>query len=92
MFPDAERVRSAFASTTFYGALDVSPRSPVRMPQPMQLAELPEPRAKDLVSTLYALKESDMDRASRCWRIRSALAFPISSVSHFPRRLRAFYP
>jgi predicted ATPase len=62
MFPDAERVRSALASTTFYGALDVSARSPVRLPQPMQPADLPGPRGEDLVSALYWLRESDEDR------------------------------
>lgn len=62
MFPQAERFRSALASTTLYGSLDVSPRSPVRMPQPLQPADLPGSRGEDLVSCLYGLRESDPDR------------------------------
>ncbi len=62
MFPAAERFRSALASTTFYGALDVAPRSPIRMPQPLQAADLPGPRGEDLVSCLYGLRESEPDR------------------------------
>ena len=62
MFPDAERFRSNLASTALYGALNVAPRSPIRMPQPLQAADLPGRHGEELVSCLYGLRESDPDQ------------------------------
>lgn len=62
MYKEPERCRKALASSTFYHALDVSPRAPVRLPQPMRPADLPGQNGEDLVSCLFNLQQSDPDR------------------------------
>lgn len=62
MYEQSENLRKQLASCTFYGALDVSPRSPVRQPQDMRPATLPGANGEDLVSCLYDLRETDSDR------------------------------
>ncbi len=62
MYTEPERYRKALASSTFYHALDVGPRAPVRLPQPMRPAELPGINGEDLISCLYSLRESHRDR------------------------------
>ncbi|OBQ36874.1 MAG: ABC transporter ATP-binding protein, partial [Anabaena sp. CRKS33] len=47
---------------TFYGALNVAPKSPVRLPQSMRPASLPGANGEDLVSCLYYLRETDPER------------------------------
>jgi predicted ATPase len=62
MFQEPERFRAVLASSTLYHALDVSPRSPVRLPQSMRPALLPGRDGENLVSCLYYLRETEPDR------------------------------
>jgi predicted ATPase len=62
MFREPEEFRRRLASSTFYHVLDVEPRSPVRLPQPMRPASLPGRSGEDLVSCLYNLRETERDR------------------------------
>jgi len=62
MFQEPEDFRKRLASSTFYHVLNVDPRSPVRLPQPMQPATLPGRNGEDLVSCLYTLKETEGHR------------------------------
>ena len=62
MFQEPEDFRRRLASSTFYHVLNVDPRSPVRLPQPMRPAPLPGKNGEDLVSCLYYLRETDRDR------------------------------
>jgi predicted ATPase len=62
MFQEPEDFRRRLASSTFYHVLNVEPRSPVRLPQPMRPAELPGRNGEDLVSCLYYLRETDRNR------------------------------
>ncbi len=62
MFKDPEHFRRTLASSTFYHALDVSPRSPVRLPQPMRPADLPGENGEDLISCLFYMRETDRGR------------------------------
>jgi predicted ATPase len=57
-----EDFRRRLASSTFYHVLNVDPRSPVRLPQPMAPAELPGRNGEDLVSCLFNLRETNRDR------------------------------
>jgi predicted ATPase len=62
MFRQPEELRRILATATQYHILDVGPRAPVKMPQPMKPATLPGPDGEDLVPFLYYLRESDRDR------------------------------
>ena len=62
MFRQPEELRRILASVTQYHALDVGPRAPVKLPQPMKPATLPGPDGEDLIPYLYYLRESDKDR------------------------------
>jgi len=62
MYRESEDLRKILASCTFYGALNVTPKSPVRLPQSMRLATTPGVNGEDLVSCLYYLRETDPDR------------------------------
>lgn len=62
MFSEPEHFREVLASSSMYHALDVSPRSPVRLPQAMRPALLPGRDGEDLVSCLYFLRETARDR------------------------------
>jgi len=62
MYREPEDFRRKLASCTFYHVLDVEPRSPVRLPQPMRPAALPGKDGEDLVSCLFYLRETDRDR------------------------------
>jgi predicted ATPase len=83
MYQQSENLRKQLASCTFYGALDVSPRSPVRLPQEMRPAKLPGANGEDLVSSLYDLRESDLDRFEMVEDTISA-AFPDFEKLSFP--------
>ncbi len=61
-FQFTERFRQVLGSSTLYHVLDVSPRAPVRSPQPMRPTTLPGADGEDLVACLYSLRESDRDR------------------------------
>jgi predicted ATPase len=62
MFREPEEFRRRLASSTFYHVLNVEPRSPVRLPQPMRPASLPGRNGEDVVSCLFYLREADRDR------------------------------
>ena len=62
MFRQPEELRRILATATQYHVLDVGPRAPVKMPQPMKPATLPGPDGEDLVPYLYYLRESDRNR------------------------------
>jgi predicted ATPase len=62
MFQEPEEFRNRLASSTFYHVLNVDPRSPVRLPQPMQPAKLPGRNGEELVSCLFYLRETDRSR------------------------------
>jgi predicted ATPase len=62
MYQEPENFRKRLASCTFYGALNVAPKSPVRLPQSMRPATLPGSNGEDLVSCLYYLRETDSER------------------------------
>jgi predicted ATPase len=83
MYQQSETLRRQLASCTYYGALDVSPRSPVRLPQEMRPAKLPGANGEDLISTLYDLRETDPDRFEM---VEDALkaAFPDFEKLSFP--------
>ncbi len=61
MFREPEDFRRRLSSSTFYHALNVEPRSPVRLPQPMRPATLPGRNGEDLISCLYSLRETERD-------------------------------
>jgi predicted ATPase len=62
MFQEPENFRKLLASSTLYHALDVLPRSPVRLPQPMRPDLFPGQNGENLVSCLYFLRETEPDR------------------------------
>jgi len=83
MYREPENLRKSLASCTYYGALDVSGKSPVRLPQTMRPAKLPGSKGEDLVSCLYDLRETDRDRFEMVESIISA-AFPDFERLNFP--------
>jgi predicted ATPase len=83
MYREPENLRKSLASCTYYGALDVSEKSPIRLPQAMRPAKLPGARGEDLVSCLYDLRETDRDRFEFMENILSA-AFPDFERLNFP--------
>jgi len=62
MYHEPENFRKILASCTFYGALNVAPKSLVRLPQLMRPATLPGSNGEDLVSCLYYLRETDSEQ------------------------------
>jgi predicted ATPase len=83
MYQQSENLRKQLASCTFYGALDVSDRSPVRLPQEMRPAKLPGANGEDLISCLYDLRETDPDRFEMVEDTLAA-AFPDFEKLSFP--------
>lgn len=83
MYQEPESFRSILASSTHYHALDVGPRAPVRLPQPMREAKLPGKDGEDLVTCLYWMREADPDRYAT---IEDTLrvAFPDFERLNFP--------
>lgn len=83
MFRQPEELRRILTTATQYHVLDVSPRAPVKMPQPMKPATLPGPDGGDLVPYLYYLRESDRDRFEIIMDSLS-IAFPDFEELNFP--------
>ncbi len=83
MYREPENLRKSLASCTYYGALDVSPQSPIRLPKPIRPAKLPGVNGEDLVSCLYDLRETDSDRFEMIEDIIST-AFPDFKRLNFP--------
>lgn len=83
MFRQPEELRRILATATQYHVLDVGPRAPVKMPQPMKPATLPGHDGSDLVPYLYYLREGDRDRYEA---VLDALktAFPDFEELNFP--------
>ncbi len=83
MYLQPENLRKSLASCTYYGALDVSEKSLIRLPQSMRPAKLPGANGEDLVSCLYDLRETDRDRFEMLENVISA-AFPDFERLSFP--------
>jgi predicted ATPase len=83
MFREPEEFRNRLSSSTFYHALNVEPRSPVRLPQPVRPAPLPGRNGEELVSCLFYLREAER---SRFEAVEDALraAFPRFQRLDFP--------
>jgi predicted ATPase len=62
MFRQPEELRRILATATQYHVLNVGPRAPVKLPQPMKPAAMPGADGEDLVPYLYYLRESDRCR------------------------------
>jgi predicted ATPase len=62
MFHEPEELRRILALATHYHVLEVGPRAPVRMPQPMKPATLPGLNGEDMVAYLFCLREGDRNR------------------------------
>jgi predicted ATPase len=54
--------RDVLASCTYFKTVDVGPRSPIRLPQPLRPAQLPGKDGEDLLSCLYTMREQHRDR------------------------------
>jgi len=83
MYREPENLRKSLADCTYYAALDVSERSPIRLPQPMRPASLPGKNGESLISCLYNLRETDRDRFEWLEDILAA-AFPDFERLNFP--------
>ncbi|WP_233258611.1 AAA family ATPase [[Phormidium] sp. ETS-05] len=83
MYREPENLRKSLAACTYYGALDVSEKSPIRLPQGMRPAKLPGKNGEDLVSCLYDLRETDRDGFEMIEDIL-ATAFPDFERLNFP--------
>lgn len=83
MFRQPEELRRILATATQYHVLDVGPRAPVKMPQPMKPATLPGHDGADLVPYLYYLREVDRDRYEAVVDALKA-AFPDFEELNFP--------
>jgi predicted ATPase len=83
MYQEPENLRKSLASCTYYGSLDVSEKSPIRLPQAMRPAKLPGATGEDLVSCLYYLRETNRDRFELVENTISA-AFPDFERLNFP--------
>jgi predicted ATPase len=59
---EEEELRKNLANCVYYGALDIAESSPIRLPQAMRPAKLPGANGESLVSCLYYLRETDLER------------------------------
>jgi predicted ATPase len=82
-FDKQENFRQQLGSVAFYHALNVEPRSPVRLPQQMRPAPLPGKDGEHLVSCLYYLRETEHVRFEAIEDALSA-AFPRFQRLDFP--------
>jgi predicted ATPase len=78
-----DQFRRQMASSVYYHTLDVGPRSPVRLPQPMRPASLPGVNGEDMVTCLYEMREADPDRFEAVQDAMRA-AFPGFDRLNFP--------
>jgi predicted ATPase len=83
MFLEPETLRQRLSSSTFYGALNVAPKAPVRLPQQLVPAKLPGVHGESLVSCLFDLRETDRDRFD-VLQDTLAAAFPDFERLDFP--------
>jgi predicted ATPase len=83
MYREPESLRKNLAACTYYGALDVSEKSPIRLPQAMRPAKLPGANGENLVSCLYDLRETNQDCFEMIEDVIST-AFPDFERLNFP--------
>jgi len=83
MFREPEEFRKVLSTAARYHALDVGPRAPVKLPQPMKPAALPGADGEDLVPLLYSLREGDPPRFEVITDSLHA-AFPTFEALNFP--------
>jgi predicted ATPase len=85
MYQEPEALRKKLASCSFYRSweFNLSPRSPVRLPQAMRPVKLPGAKGEDLVSCLYYMRETDPERFEVVEDTLSA-AFPDFERLSFP--------
>lgn len=83
MFHEPEVFRKVLSTATRYHVLDVGPRSPIKLPQPMKPAVLPGADGEDLVPLLYSLREGDRFRFDAIIDALHA-AFPTFEALNFP--------
>jgi predicted ATPase len=83
MYREPENLRKALAACTYYGALDVSEKSSIRLPQAMRPAKLPGANGENLVSCLYDLRETDQECFEMIEDVIST-AFPDFERLNFP--------
>lgn len=83
MFREPEEFRKVLSTATRYHVLDVGPRAPVKLPQPMKPALLPGADGEDLVPLLYSLREGDRFRFDAIIDSLHA-AFPTFEALNFP--------
>ncbi len=83
MFREPEEFRKVLSTATSYHVLNVGPRAPVKLPQPMKPAMLPGADGEDLVPLLYSLREGDPSRFEAIVDTLQA-AFPTFEHLSFP--------
>ncbi|CAN5686946.1 AAA family ATPase [soil metagenome] len=83
MYREPEEFRRLLSLATLYHVLDVGPRAPVKLPQPMKPALRPGADGEDLVPLLYSLRETDPDRYETILDAIRA-AFPAFETLSFP--------
>jgi predicted ATPase len=75
--------KKVLASCSYYRALDITERSPIRLPQAMRPAKLPGANGESLVPCLYYLRETDPERFEMIENVLST-AFPDFERLNFP--------
>jgi predicted ATPase len=83
MYQEPESLRKTLAACSYYGALDISENSPICLPQAMRPAKLPGASGENLVSCLYYLRETGLDRFEMIEDVIST-AFPDFERLSFP--------
>lgn len=62
MYEQPETLRRILGSVTQYHMLNVGPRAPIKLPQPMRPVQQPGMDGEDLISFLFTLRESHRER------------------------------
>jgi len=62
MHAEVEEFRKGLKTPVHYHVLNVEPRAPVRLPQPLRPATLPGKDGEDLVSCLFYMREANRDQ------------------------------
>ncbi len=83
MYQEPEQLRNLFASTAYYGFLDVGPKATVRLPQSLAPILRPGPNGENLYSTLYNVRAMYPEIYDRIEAVLQQ-AFPNFSRIEFP--------
>lgn len=83
MYREPEALRDVLTQTRFFGALDVSRRAPIRLPQSLTPTLDPGPNGEDLYSALYTLRTEHRTSYKRILEVLE-LAFPGFEDLDFP--------